>query len=392
MVERAREACQAYPTTLSRTWRARTTTGAAAAAALAGAMLAAAGPWPLAQAVSRTWPPFALVAGLLLIGRAADRDGLFAVVGTRLAHAVRRPSHLLFALLGVVATVTAVLNLDTAVVFLTPVLLHAARARRIDERPFVYGVIFMANSASLLLPGSNLTNVMVLGALHLPARAFLREMTLPWLGAVLPTAGAVWLAHGRRLPAASSTTVVRAVMSPQTWRAAAVVVAAAILVMLGRSLAVLLLGIAITVRHSRGFRGGLRGLVGAMPAGLPPLFIGAAAVGALARLVPASAVVGTSGAAVAVLAGAAGALALNNLPAAALISAHPIAHPLFALLGLDLGPNLFVTGSLSTALWFRVARQSGAAVSARRYIALGALVAPASLAVASLVLAVSGNG
>ena len=60
------------------------------------------------------------------------------------------------------AVVTAVLNLDTAVVFLTPIVIHAARQRDCDERPFLYGTLFMANGASLLLPGSNLTNLIVL--------------------------------------------------------------------------------------------------------------------------------------------------------------------------------------------------------------------------------------
>ncbi len=69
---------------------------------------------------------------------------------------------LLAALLLLEAAVTAVLNLDTAVVFVTPVLLHAARQRGVAEAPFLYGAVFMANSASLLLPGSNLTNLIVL--------------------------------------------------------------------------------------------------------------------------------------------------------------------------------------------------------------------------------------
>jgi arsenical pump membrane protein len=113
---------------------------------LAQRMLAAAG---------QVWPPFVLVAGLLLIGTVAAADGLFEAIGTCLARAPLRPRALLVALLGLVAVVTAVLNLDTSVVFLTPVLVHAARRRGLDERPFLYGSVFMSNSASLLLPGSN---------------------------------------------------------------------------------------------------------------------------------------------------------------------------------------------------------------------------------------------
>src|SRR5919197_3477001 len=112
---------------------------------------------------SQAWPPFVLVAGLLLIGAVAADDGLFEVLGARLAHSRLGGYGLMTALLTLVAAVTAVLNLDTSVVFLTPVLVHAARQRRVDERPFLYGSVFMANAASLLLPGSNLTNLLVLG-------------------------------------------------------------------------------------------------------------------------------------------------------------------------------------------------------------------------------------
>jgi arsenical pump membrane protein len=111
---------------------------------------------------SQAWPPFVLVTGLLLIGAVAAADGLFEALGARLAHARLGARGLLLALLGLVAAVTAVLNLNTSVVFLTPVLVHAARPRRLDERPFLYGSVFMANAASLLLPGSNLTNLLVL--------------------------------------------------------------------------------------------------------------------------------------------------------------------------------------------------------------------------------------
>src|SRR6266700_1992333 len=110
----------------------------------------------------QAWPPFVLVAGLLLIGAVAADDGLFEALGARLARTSLGPRSLLLALLALVAAVTAVLNLDTSVVFLTPVLVHAARQRALDERPFLYGSVFMANAASLLLPGSNLTNLLVL--------------------------------------------------------------------------------------------------------------------------------------------------------------------------------------------------------------------------------------
>ena len=66
----------------------------------------------------------------------------------------------------------------------------------------------------------------------------------------------------------------------------------------------------------------------------------------------------TAGRPDAALFGALGAIAMNNLPAASLMSAQPLAHPFFLLLGLNLGPNLVITGSLSAVVWWRLARQN----------------------------------
>jgi Na+/H+ antiporter NhaD/arsenite permease-like protein len=68
-------------------------------------------------------------------------------------------------------------------------------------------------------------------------------------------------------------------------------------------------------------------------------------------------------------------------------SAHVPDHPRALLVGLNLGPNLAVTGSLSAVLWFRVARLEGAHPSALRYTLLGAVVVPVTIVVAMLALA-----
>jgi len=54
------------------------------------------------------------------------------------------------------------------------------------------------------------------------------------------------------------------------------------------------------------------------------------------------------------------------------------------LLGLDLGPNLAVTGSLSAVLWLQIARSSGARPSVVRYTLLGLVLVPVSLTLALL--------
>ena len=98
---------------------------------------------------------------MLLIGLVADGDGLFAAAGARLAAAagrlaaVRRRGLL-------IGLVTATLNLDTSVAFLTPVLVYTARSRGEGEPALLYGCLLLSNAGSLLLPGSNLTNLIVL--------------------------------------------------------------------------------------------------------------------------------------------------------------------------------------------------------------------------------------
>jgi arsenical pump membrane protein len=81
------------------------------------------------------------------------------------------------------------------------------------------------------------------------------------------------------------------------------------------------------------------------------------------------------------------AVSLNNLPAAVLLSAGRIASPEALLLGLNLGPNLAVTGSLSAVLWHQSARRTGADPSFRTFSRLGIVLVPASVAACLAALA-----
>lgn len=145
-------------------------------------------PVHLNAAAEQAWPPFVLVSGLLLIGLVANRDGLFEQVGRFLQGLAGPPVVLLAACLLLVVVVTAVLNLDTAVVFLTPVLVHAARGRGVDEEGFLYGAVYMANASSLYLLGSNLTNLLVLGHQPISGATFAARMLVMSLAATLATA------------------------------------------------------------------------------------------------------------------------------------------------------------------------------------------------------------
>jgi arsenical pump membrane protein len=285
----------------------------------------------------------------------------------------------LIVLLGLVAAVTAVLNLDTAAVFLTPVLVHAARRRGVDERPFLYGSVFMANAASMLLPGSNLTNMLVLMRDPLAGTGFGAQMLPAWLAACALTAA--FMAFTFRLQAGKPADVEAPAL--QFGLGAAGTAAAAILVLLLRNpaLPVLALGVTASLLRRR-----LPHLETRMLAILFPLTIG---LGTLARVWNGpSHLLDSSGSWTAAGIGAAASVLVNNLPAAVLLSASPPAHPGALLLGLDLGPNLAVTGSLSAFLWLQAARTVGAEASIAVYSRLGVLLVPLTLAAALTALRV----
>ncbi len=81
---------------------------------------------------------------------------------------------------------------------------------------------------------------------------------------------------------------------------------------------------------------------------------------------------------------------VNNLPAASLLSARPPPHPYSLLVGLNVGPNLFVTGSLAWILWLRSARGAGERPDIRRASLLGLASAPLAIAAAVAVLVAEG--
>jgi arsenical pump membrane protein len=81
---------------------------------------------------------------------------------------------------------------------------------------------------------------------------------------------------------------------------------------------------------------------------------------------------------------------VNNLPAASLLAARTPAHPLALLIGLNLGPNLLVSGSLAWILWLKAARIAGARPSLPRASRLGVVAVPLSMAAALVILSARG--
>ena len=353
-----------------------------AAGAVAAVVAAALAATDAHAAFSQAWSAFALVAGLLLVGAAAAREGVFEAAGTAVARLPGGTVTLLAALLLLEAAVTAVLNLDTAVVFVTPVLLHAARERGTDEAPFLYGAVFMANSASLLLPGSNLTNLIVLAHEPVPGLTFAARLGPAWLVAVAVTIAFLLLAFRRQLAVRVARTVSRVPLRPGPGTVG--IAAAALLVLALRHPALPVLGLGLVV----GFASRLRARH-VLDTTNPALLLGvlgvAVALGTLGRNVGwLGTLVEHAGRWESAWIAAGVSVIANNLPAAVVLAAHAPAHPRALLLGLDLGPNFAVTGSLSALLWLQVARANGAKPSVVRYTLLGIVLTPISLALALL--------
>ncbi len=344
------------------------------------------------SAAAQVWTPFVLVAGLLLIGLVADADGLFAAAGHRLARTTRSGITIFVGVVVLVGAVTAVLNLDTAVAFLTPVLVYTARGRGELEAPLLCGCLLLANAGSLFLPGANLTNLIVLGHFHLTGGQFFSRMWAPGLAALLVTAVVIGAVEHRALRIHRD--VVEATEPFSLGLGLLAVIVATVLVVVLRSPAIPVAATGVVVVGARIAHGKERIEEAVRVLGLPVLvglFGVAVAVGTLGRSWngPATLLSHLDSWGAAVVATLTAVL-INNLPAAALLAAHRPSHPYSLLVGLNVGPNLLVTGSLAWFLWLRAARQAGARPSLATVSRLGTVAVPLSLVAAVGVLVLQG--
>ncbi len=266
------------------------------------------------------------------------------------------------------ALVTATLTLDATVVLVTPVVLATTTRLRVAARPHVYACARLANSGSLLLPVSNLTNLLAFRASGLSFGRFTLLMALPWLA----TCAAEWFALRTFFRADLRDRSPAAAVSPPRAPRYALGVVTVTVALFGLASSVhvapawaalagcaALLGPRIAARDVR-----LGRLIGEAAPGFC-LFVLALAVvvdgvtrhglgSGLRQLVPS----GSSWLALLALAALAAGLAnvVNNLPATLalvpIVASHPAAV-LAVLLGVNIGPNAAYPGSLATLLWRR---------------------------------------
>ncbi|MFH8560107.1 SLC13 family permease [Streptomyces sp. NPDC017988] len=376
----------------------------------AAGVVIAAGAIPLHDVrdeAARLGPVIGFLAAVLVLAKLCADEGLFHACGTWMARrAAGRPRRLLAAVFGLASVITAALSLDATVVLLTPVVFATAARMGVRPRPHVYASAHLSNTASLLLPVSNLTNLLAFAATGLSFTRFVLLMTLPWLVAIAveyavfrrffaadldaPTDGGD-TAEPPRMPLFALVTVAftlagfavaSTVGVDPAWAAAAGASVLAVRALLRRrttalalvrsaSLPFLAFVLALGVVVRAVVDNGLGDALGhVLPDGTAlPALLGTAAVAALlANLI-------------------------NNLPA--VLALVPLAAPsgpgavLAVLIGVNVGPNLTYAGSLATLLWRRIAHQHEHHVRLREFTRLGLLTTPAALVLATVALWVS---
>lgn len=154
----------------------------------------------LAALADRVVPILAFLLCITVVADIADRAGLFEVIAQWAARVSQGHIGRLWLLVVALATVcVAVLSLDTAAVLLTPVVIALARRVRASPALFAWTTVWLANTASLFLPVSNLTNLIAMSHLHTDTRGFVAVLWLPAVTAVVVTVVLLWVVFRRDL-------------------------------------------------------------------------------------------------------------------------------------------------------------------------------------------------
>jgi arsenical pump membrane protein len=341
-------------------------------------------------------PTLVVLTALLVLGEGCERAGVFDALAARMTAGARGSGVRLLALVFAAAVaVTAVLGLDATVVLLTPAAFAAAARARLPGRPPVYACTHLANSASLLLPISNLTNLLAFRATGLSFARFAALMALPWAVAIAVEWAGLRYAFAGDLRARGEA---RAPGDAPPLPPAPLVVLALTLAgfvaagPLGVDTAwpAALGAVAMLAVQRRAWRGVDLPLAGFV-LGLG-VIVAALAQHGLGDLVDSVLPQGHGLLALLAATGLAALLAnlLNNLPALLVLlpgaAAAGTPTVLAVLIGVNAGPNLTYAGSLATLLWRRVLRARDAEPSHRDFHLLGALTVPPVLIGATIAL------
>jgi arsenical pump membrane protein len=368
-----------------------------------GAVAVLTGLLPLAEVGvlwDRVWPILLFVIAVTVVTELAAEAGVFTVLAQQTARWGRGRAWLLWVLVALVATLSTIfLSLDTTAVLLTPVVIVLARHVGLSPLPFALTTVWQANTASLLLPVSNLTNLLAQHTMGNPSPLEFAALTAaPAAVAIVVPAVAVFLVFRKPL-SQRYTPEARDPIDDDVlfWCSAAVVIAllpalvSGLPVWLPAVAAAIVLVVLFAVRRPSVLRFGMLPWQLIVLASGLFLFIEALhSIGLGAALATASGS-GESPLALLRLAGIGmlGANAIDNLPA--YLALEPVADTpvrLVALLiGVNAGPLITPWASLATLLWHQRLSSLDVEISWRRYMLLGLIVAPVTVGLATLALA-----
>lgn len=353
---------------------------------------------------------YLFLAGMLILAELAREEGVFEWVAEIAVRRARGSAARLFFWIYVSGVViTALLSNDATAVVLTPAVLAAARRARVDARPHLLACALVANAASFLLPISNPANLVVFASHLPPLGAWLGALLIPSLVSVAVTFLVLRLLSRRRLAQSvadlhEAQPLSRAgqfAFAGILFAAAAMLVASGFGISLGwPTLAAALLAMILVATLDRSAP--LTALRHAAWSILPlvaALFVLVAALNQAGMAHAAQIAMSWIAREPRLLAKFSGAFAvallsngMNNLPVA-LAAGSALRHAGHAgllarsvLVGVDLGPNLSVTGSLATILWLLVLRREQEEITAWQFLRIGLVVMPAALALSLLVL------
>ncbi len=380
-------------------------------ALLGAALLTAGGLLPGASAlhaVGRGADVYLFLTGMMLLSELARRDGVFNWLAGLAVNAAKGSRHRLFFLIylaGVVVTV--LLSNDATAVVLTPAVYAAVKKAGVRPLPYLLICAFVANAASFVLPISNPANLVVYGKTLPPLLPWLRTFLLPSICSIAATYALLrWMARddlrGTELkpePTPKLSEDGRRALWGIALAGAVLITASAAGSDLG--LPTCLTAIIVVLAGTRGRWREIRSLTRSVSWSVLPMVAGLFVV--VEALDSAGGTIGFSRflqwcLTLPLQAGtlaAAGGVAIacnimNNLPMGLLAGAAVQTTHLqpairdSVLIGVDLGPNLSVTGSLATLLWLIVLRREGEHVPARQFLRAGLLVMPPALILATL--------
>jgi len=373
---------------------------------LSGAVAVVAGALDPAEAWEigeRVWPVLLFVVSVTVVAELAAAAGVFDVVAARLARLARGRTWVLWISVVVLAVLsTAFLSLDTTAVLLTPVVVAVARVHGLNPLPFAFTTVWLANTASLVLPVSNLTNLLALHRLEgAHAGTFIALLGPSAALAIVVSVLLLFLLHRRDLTGTFAPAAPPVVSDRLQLRVAAVVVLVMMpLLVSGIEPWIPATAAAIVLAGFFAWRSPAALRFSLVPWQLVVFAAGLfLAVGALEALGSRAIIVALTGEGSGLgdlwrLSGT-GLLAanvVNNLPAyLALESAAGTPERLAALLvGVNAGPLITPWASLATLLWHQRLHAVGVEVPWRRYVLLGLVAAPLTVFVAVVPLALRG--